>query len=179
MTPNSLCGLHEIGRMSDIVTGTLLMRRQMVSWGISSQMWTRASMSSRTVWGATWWQSRMVWNIMSPRCPGELGGGQSVVLSPSSCRTCLHTLATWGWALSCTAPRSPFLIVWSETFPPVACWRSFCRAVTVLVLFLPAQRSRYWSCSGFEDLLQTFYSPESQSETTLQVMSSEHECFNA
>ncbi len=47
--------------------GMLLMRQRMVSWGISSQIWTRASLSSWTVWGATWWR-RMDRNIMSQRC---------------------------------------------------------------------------------------------------------------
>ncbi len=58
--------------------GVLLMRRRMVSWGISSQIWTRASLRSWIVWGATWWRW-MVRNIMSQRCSigfvsGELGG---------------------------------------------------------------------------------------------------------
>lgn len=29
--------------------------RQMPSWGVSSQIWTRASLSTWTLWGATWW----------------------------------------------------------------------------------------------------------------------------
>ncbi len=34
------------------------------------------------------------------------------------------------------------------------CWRSFCRALAVLILFLLAQRSRYWSCWWVKDLLR-------------------------
>lgn len=34
----------------------LTMRLWMLRWGISSQIWVRASLSSRTVWGATWQQ---------------------------------------------------------------------------------------------------------------------------
>ncbi len=36
---------------------------------------------------------------------------------------------------------SLFLIVWSETFTPVACWRSFCRALVMFILFHLAQRN--------------------------------------
>ncbi len=54
------------------------------------------------------------------------------------------------WALR-PPSWSRFLIVWSVTFTPVACWRSFCRAVAVLILFLLAQRSRYWSCSWMNE----------------------------
>ncbi len=87
----------------------LLMRRRMVSWGISSQIWTRASLSSWTVWGATW-RHQMDRNIMSLRCsigfrPGEKGD-HSMVSIASSSRNCLHTLATWGRALPCTR-RNP------------------------------------------------------------------------
>ncbi len=64
------------------------------------------------------------------------------------------------WAVS-TGPTigrhswSLFLIVWSETFTPVACWRSFCRALAVLILFFLAQRSIYRSCWWVKDLLQS------------------------
>ncbi len=98
MVLSSLYGPHVL---------VLLMRRRMVSWGISSQIWTRASLSSWKVWGATW-RRRM--DRMSQRC--SIGfrsgkrGGHSMVLIPSSSRNCLHTLATWGWALSCTR-RNP------------------------------------------------------------------------
>ncbi len=89
--------------------GMLLMRRRMVSWGISSQIWTRASLSSWTVLGATW-RHRMDRNIMSQRCSigfrsGERGG-HSMVSIPSSFRNYLHTLTTWDRALSCTR-RNP------------------------------------------------------------------------
>ncbi len=46
--------------------GMLLMRWQMVSWGISSQTWIRASVSSWAVCGATWWH-QMHQYIMSQR----------------------------------------------------------------------------------------------------------------
>uniref|UniRef100_A0AAY5KHT2 Protein HTATIP2 n=1 Tax=Esox lucius TaxID=8010 RepID=A0AAY5KHT2_ESOLU len=41
---------------------------------------------------------------------------------------------------------SLFLTVWSETCTLVPRWRSFCRALAVLLLFLLAQRSRCRSC---------------------------------
>ena len=87
----------------------LLMRLRMVSWGISSQTWIRASMSSWTVCGTTW-QRRMHRYITSQRfSTGFKSGdreGQSMALMPSSFRNCLHTQATWGQALSCTR-RNP------------------------------------------------------------------------
>ena len=43
---------------------------------------------------------------------------------------------------------------WSETCTPVACWRLFCRAPAVLLLFLLAQRSRYRSCWWVDALLR-------------------------
>lgn len=50
----------------------LLMRWLIVSWGISSQIWTRSSLSSWTVWGSTW-QCQMdestrsvVWEMLGP-----------------------------------------------------------------------------------------------------------------
>lgn len=45
--------------------------------------------------------------------------------------------------------------VWSEAFIPGACSRSFCRALAVLILFLPAQRSRYLYWWWFNNHLQT------------------------
>ena len=84
--------------------GMLLMRRRMVSCGMSSQICLRASVSSCKVWGATW-RRLMDRNIMSQRCSiGFRSGdrhGHSIVSIPSSSRYCLHTLATWGRALSC------------------------------------------------------------------------------
>lgn len=80
------------------------MRWWMVSWGISSQTWTKASANSWTVCGATWrwWMER---DVMSQMCsPGFRSGeraGRSIALMPSSCRNCWHTPATWGLALSC------------------------------------------------------------------------------
>ena len=80
------------------------MRWRMVSWGISSQTWTKASANSWTVCGATWrwWMER---DMMSQMCSigfrsGERAG-QSIASMPSSCRNCWHTPATWGLALSC------------------------------------------------------------------------------
>ena len=49
---------------------------------------------------------------------------------------------------------SLFLTVWSETCTPVACRRTFCGALAVLLLFLLAQRSRYRSCCWVDALLQ-------------------------
>lgn len=84
--------------------GMLLMRRRMMSCGISSQICVRASLSCCTVWGATW-RRLMDRNIMSQRCSiGFKSGdreGHSIVSIPSSSTYCLHTLATWGPVLSC------------------------------------------------------------------------------
>lgn len=48
---------------------------------------------------------------------------------------------------------SQFLVVTLETFTPQACWRSSCRPLAVLILFLLTQRSRQWCCWGFNDPL--------------------------
>ena len=79
------------------------MRWRMVSWGISSQTWTKASAKSWTVCAATWrwWMER---DMMSQMCSigfrsGERAG-QSIASLPSACRNCWHTPATWGLALS-------------------------------------------------------------------------------
>lgn len=70
----------------------LLMRQQMASWGISLQMWTRAPLSSWTVWGATCW----CW--MDQNTPLGLVGGRPVVTNPSSCRSCRNAGAPRGRA---------------------------------------------------------------------------------
>ena len=49
---------------------------------------------------------------------------------------------------------SLFTTVWSETCTPVTCWRSVCGALSVLLLFLLTQRSRYWSCCWVDALLK-------------------------
>lgn len=61
---------------------------------------------------------------------------------------------------------SQFLIVWPETFTPVACWRSFCRVLALLIQFLLIQKThqrtliqRYPSSLGPADTLRNFYSP--------------------
>ncbi|MEQ2294885.1 hypothetical protein AMECASPLE_008421 [Ameca splendens] len=43
-------------------------------------------------------------------------------------------------------------MVWSETFTSVARWRSLCRALAVLILFLLKQSSTYRSCRWVKDL---------------------------
>ena len=84
--------------------GLLLMSRWMVSWGISSRPWIRASVSSWTVCGGTW-RCRIHRYVMSKTYSiGFMSGeheGKSKASVTSSSRNCLHTLATWGWALSC------------------------------------------------------------------------------
>ena len=72
--------------------------------------------------------------------------------------------AAWCWAVS-TGPNCGrqalkpsscilFLTVWAETCTLVACWRSFCRALAVLLLLLLAQRTRWRSCCGVVVLLR-------------------------
>lgn len=95
---------------------------------MSSQICVRASGSCCKVWGATW-QFLMGRNIMSQWCSIAFRSGDrevhSIVSIPSSYRYYLHTLVTWGWAVS-TRPttgrrafRPPlwslFRIVWAET----------------------------------------------------------------
>ena len=98
--------------------GMLLMIRWMVSWGISSQTWIRASLSSWTVCVRTW-RCRMHQYITSNRCfigcrSGQLEG-QSMASMPSSSRNSIHTLATWGRALS-LHQRKVWESLWG--FPP-------------------------------------------------------------
>lgn len=61
------------------------------------------------------------------------------------------------WTPEHQAVMSPswslFLTVWSETVTTLATWRSFWRALVVAILFFLAERSRYWSYSGFKELL--------------------------
>ena len=99
MILRSLCGLHVFVFMPH----NIIKRPQVVSWRISSQIWTRTSLSSWTVWGDTW-KSWMDLNIMSQKCSpafrSGVCGGQSIVFIPSSFRTCLQPLATQIWPLS-------------------------------------------------------------------------------
>lgn len=67
--------------------GMLLMRRQMVSWGISSQIWTMASLSSWTVWIASW-QCQMDLNIMSQRCSSGFRQASACTLLPHKALLC-------------------------------------------------------------------------------------------
>ena len=46
------------------------------------------------------------------------------------------------------------LTVSSETYTPGACWRSLCRSLAVLLLFLLKQRIRYRSCCWVDSLLR-------------------------
>ena len=70
-----------------------------------SQTWVRASVSSWTNCGCTWWQLDALY-ITSHRCSNVFRSkeweSQSMSPMPSSSRNCRHTLATWGQALSCT-----------------------------------------------------------------------------
>lgn len=77
--------------------------------GITSQTRMRASATSWTVCGLTWWL--LIHRcIMSHRCSigfrSEQLEGQSMTSVPSSSRNCLNTLATWGQAMSCTRKNS-------------------------------------------------------------------------
>ncbi len=54
----------------------------------------------------------------------------------------LRTGSTTGRQALMPPPWSLFLTVWSVTCTPVACWRSFWRALAVLLMFFRAQRSR-------------------------------------
>ncbi len=109
MVLSSLYGPHVLVCMPEKHWGMLLMRRRMVSRGISSQIWTRASLSSWTVLGVTW-RRQMDRNIMSQRCYIRFRSGElwadSMVSIPSSSRNCLHTPATWGRTFLCTR-RNP------------------------------------------------------------------------
>lgn len=72
--------------------GMLLMRWR---WGVSSQIWSRASLISWTVWGVIWWHW-MDQNVLSQQCSvgfqlGELGGHVSSVNS----FILLHNLTAW------------------------------------------------------------------------------------
>ena len=89
--------------------GMLLMRRRMVSCGMSSQICLRTSVSSCKVWGATW-RRLMDRNIMSQRCSiGFRSGdreGHSIVSIPSSSRYCLHTHMRPGIVVHQEEPRT-------------------------------------------------------------------------
>lgn len=65
--------------------GMLLMKRWMGSQWISSQTWTKASVSSWTVCAATWWQWTQRWCPHGAWLDFDLGKGQqSTALMPSS-----------------------------------------------------------------------------------------------
>ncbi len=58
-------------------------------------------------------------------------------------------------ALRPTSPQTLFQIFWSETFTPVTWWRSFCRTLAVLILFLLHKGAD----TGPSDGLRTFHGP--------------------
>lgn len=69
----------------------LLLRQQMVSWGISSHTWNKASTNSWTVWGATWcwWMDQDMRSQMWFRSGERVG--LSITSIPLSSRNCWHT----------------------------------------------------------------------------------------
>lgn len=89
--------------------GMFLISKWVLSSGIPSQTSIKASVSSRTICDGTWlcWLHQFIRSYR--RSFGFRSGereGQSMASMPLSSRNCLHTLATWGQALSCTR-RNP------------------------------------------------------------------------
>lgn len=105
--------------------GMLLMRWR---WGVSSQIWSRASLISWTVWGVIWWHW-MDQNVMSQRFSvgfklGELGGHVSSVNS----FILLHNLTAWnhcqtGHAEKCYRYNITFFTAFQDPFMSVRCAR--------------------------------------------------------
>lgn len=82
-----------------------------MSWGISSTIWSKASLTFWTVWDVTQ-QHWMDWRIMSQRCSVGFGSGehgsQLMVGSLSTSRNCLHTLThEAGHGLAPGGPQHP------------------------------------------------------------------------
>ena len=82
-----------------------LISLQFVPISISWQTSTRALVSSWAVFGGLG-SRRMHGSMMGQKClmwfrSGECAG-QSIVSMPSSSKNRWHTIATWGWVLSCT-----------------------------------------------------------------------------
>lgn len=82
-------------------------------------------------------------------------GANSGILWQISIR--LHGAEQWpGSTKGRRAIRPPswslFMIVWTETFPPVTCWRSFCSSNNAQPV-PPSQKSRYKSFLRGNDLL--------------------------
>lgn len=105
--------------------GMLLMRWR---WGVSSQIWSRASLISWTVWGVIWWHW-MDQNVMSQQFSvgfklGELGGHVSSVNS----FILLHNLTAWnhcqtGHAEKCYRYNITFFTAFQDPFMSVRCAR--------------------------------------------------------
>ena len=104
---SNLCEFHHIDSVvcmhSQWRLGMLLMSWHMVSWGISSQTWIRASVGSWTVCGGTWWR-RIHRYTMSHRCL------QTLSLSCHMCLvwTCSNLWREWG----ASGRPANFVVLW-------------------------------------------------------------------
>ena len=89
---------------------------------------------------------RLYKNIRPFKLPRHTWPCHTAHRSKNHCTSGCQALIPPSWSL--------FLTVCSETCTKVAHWRSFCWALAVLHLFLPAYRSRYQSCCWVVALLR-------------------------
>ena len=140
----------------------LLMNKGMVSCGDLLRTRIRPSASSWTDCGSTWWRW-MHRYLMSYRCSVGFRSreweGQSMASIPSSSGNCLHTLATWGQALSCIR-KNPELNI-AEMWDSLV-WNMHTSSLLEVILwgsvhapkFPPSSKSKHQTCCWVDALLR-------------------------